>query len=111
VKYEWARDTNVMNLRFFSYLMMEEIETIIDNMDETRGMNYLNSVDAKLQKRNNIINHLLREKAVTAKLMTKILAIMENTSTDSQDLTHMITSLDLPKSAPKSRILSKLQNI
>jgi hypothetical protein len=97
-----------MNLRFFSFLLMEEIETIIDNMDETRGMNYLNSVDAKMQKRNNIINHLLREKAVTAKLMTKVLAIMENTATDSSDLNHMLTTIEMPKSAPRTRILSKL---
>ena len=108
VKYEWARDTNVMNLRFFNYLLIEEIETIIDNMDETRGMNYLNSVDAKMQKRNNIINHLLREKAVTAKLMTKVLAIMENTSMDATDLMGMLKHI---QSRDRSRVLSKLNNI
>ena len=63
--YDYARDTNLMNLRFCIYLLQEELEIIINNLDESQGLNYINSIDAKLAKRNEIINFLLREKGIT----------------------------------------------
>lgn len=91
--YNYSRDTNLLNLRFCVYLLSEELETIIDNLDESRGNNYINSVDAKLEKRNEIINYLLREKAVTQKLFSRVLSVLTNLVAENGDLLVMIEGL------------------
>ena len=82
VRYDWASDTNIMNLRFFSYLLVEEIETFIETIDEDRGLKYLHNIDEKLKKRDNIIAHLLREKVTASEMLSKSLSILVNTEKD-----------------------------
>lgn len=107
--YDYARDTNVMNLRFCIYLLAEELETIINNLDESHGHNYINSIDAKLTKRNEIINYLLKEKAVTCKLFTKLLSVFMNTVSECADLATLVEGANDFKE--KGRFVSKLKNL
>lgn len=107
--YNYANDTNLMNLRFCIYLLSEELETLINNLDESHGLNYINSMDAKLEKRNEIVNHLLREKSVTMKLFSKMLSVFQNCYAEVLD---MINMMDMaPDFKEKGRFSAKLKGL
>ena len=107
--YNYAKDTNLMNLRFCIYLLAEELETIINNLDESHGNNYINSIDAKLVKRNEIINYLLREKMITMKLFTRLLSVFQGCFTDCNDLLNLVEIA--PDFKEKGRFVSKLRSM
>jgi hypothetical protein len=105
--YNYAQDTNLLNLRFCIYLLSEELETIINNLDESHGNNYINSIDAKLEKRNEIINYLLKEKAVTQKLFTRMLSVFVNSFAECGDL--LALAEVLTDSKEKGRFVAKVK--
>lgn len=105
--YNYSQDTNLLNLRFCIYLLAEELETIINNLDESHGNNYINSIDAKLEKRNEIINYLLKEKAVTQKLFTRVLSVFTNCYAECGDL--LALSEVLSDSKEKGRFVAKVK--
>lgn len=107
--YNYARDTNLLNLRFCIYLLSEELETIINNLDESHGNNYINSIDAKLAKRNEIINYLLREKGVTQKLFSRLLSIFQNIVAECGDLLSMTEAVSDFKE--KGRFVNKVKSM
>lgn len=107
--YNFARDTNLLNLRFCIYLLSEELETIINNLDESHGNNYINSIDAKLAKRNEIINYLLKEKGVTQKLFSRLLSIFQNISAECGDLLSLTEVISDFKE--KARFVSKIKSM
>jgi hypothetical protein len=107
--YNYAQDTNLLNLRFCIYLLAEELETIINNLDESHGNNYINSIDAKLEKRNEIINYLLKEKAVTQKLFTRMLSIFTNCYAECGDLLALAEVLS--DSKEKGRFVTKVKGM
>ena len=105
--YDYSHDTNVMNLRFCIYLLSEELETLINNLDESQGHKYIHSFDAKLNKRNEMINFLLREKGVTIKLFTKMLSVFQNCYADVTDMLNLIEVV--PEFKDKNRFISKMK--
>jgi len=58
-------------------LLIEEIETIIKNINGTTGMGPALQIEQKLEKRNEVINYLLKEKMVFAKFIPKIVSMIE----------------------------------
>lgn len=76
-RYDFTEDSNLYSLRFMIYLLIDEIEKIINNIDGKSGMSKLVEFDKKLKKRNDIVNYLQREKSIFAKFMSKILGIQE----------------------------------
>jgi len=105
--YDYSRDTNLMNLRFCIYLLTEELETLINNLDESQGSKYIHSFDAKLNKRNEIINYLLKEKGITIKIFTKLISILTNTIAEMGDIQALVELM--PEFKEKNRFISKLK--
>lgn len=78
LKYNFVEDSNTYTLKFMIYLLTEEIEIIIKNIDGRSGMGKLIEFDKKLEKRNNIINYLIREKMIFSKFITKVMEIFQS---------------------------------
>lgn len=75
--YNFVEDTNIFTLRFMIFLLIEEIEIIIKNINGSTGMGPAMQMDAKLEKRNEVINYLLKEKMIFAKFIPKIISLID----------------------------------
>ena len=90
LRYNFVDDHNVYNLKFMIFLLIEEVETIIKNIDGKSGMSHLLELDKKLERRSGIINYLLKEKMILSKFITKILSVIEFTETSLHEFTRRL---------------------
>ena len=82
--YDYMSDKNLTNLKYSIYLLIEEMNHTVDTLHSSKQSNIneksVNDLEEKIQKRNKIIDYLLKEKISTANVFTKVIGCFENTA-------------------------------
>lgn len=89
--YDYIADKNLSNLKFCIYLLVEEVTSLIANLGYPEFKNSPN-LEEKINKRNKIIDYLLKEKIATSAIFAKVMSAFENTNIEITDISRAMAS-------------------
>lgn len=90
--YDYPSDTNLSNLRFCIFLLVEELNSAVENMGDP-NFKFAVDLDAKIEKRNNIIRYLLKEKVSVGNILVKALGCFENADVFVGDMSRILAGI------------------
>lgn len=91
-KLDFINDNNPYSLKFLAFLQVEEIERIIKNIDKMGDGS--KGFDEKLQKRDDVISYLFKEKVLQSKFVSKMMEIFEFTGKACSHMKTKISKID-----------------